>query len=245
MDEHETRLLPGVTSRSFEERRRHMDASETAVLGAPEKRTRLTDADLELYAYQVSDAGLPSGWSYDERTNSFLLGEPADYWSFEDGFLVRHHLLGRTSSFHATESEFPIPVTSLQSSTGLTLMKNSRTIAVNGSHPTAYPHVWVGKTLYPLTKEAAEERGVHYAGDMSKKFSGGGHFRCRGQVWNAQGVPRKKVKESSADLREGKMTLEEREAFVEGKKAELASIFENGVWEVEADPHKKWTMVGS
>lgn len=34
------------------------------------------------------------------------------------------------------------------------------------------------------------------------------------------------------------MTLEEREAFIEGKKAEVASIFENGVWEVEAVPQK-------
>lgn len=32
------------------------------------------------------------------------------------------------------------------------------------------------------------------------------------------------------------LTLEDRLAFLEGKKAELMSIFENGVWEIELDP---------
>ena len=32
------------------------------------------------------------------------------------------------------------------------------------------------------------------------------------------------------------MSLEDRLTFLEGKKAELSSIFENGVWEIETDP---------
>ena len=34
------------------------------------------------------------------------------------------------------------------------------------------------------------------------------------------------------------MTLEDRMSFMEGKKAELSSIFENGVWEVETQPER-------
>ena len=75
---------------------------------------------------------------------------------------------------------------------------------------------------------------------MSKKLSCGCQFRWRGQVWNAQGVPRKKVKASSADLREGKTTLEECEVVIEGKKSELASIFEK-----LRPTLRMWTTVGS
>lgn len=41
------------------------------------------------------------------------------------------------------------------------------------------------------------------------------------------------------------MTLEDRLKFMEGKKAELASIFENGVWHLEASPETvdaSWIM---
>ena len=49
-------------------------------------------------------------------------------------------------------------------------------------------------------------------------------------------LPMKKKKDNAADLRESKMSLEDRLKFMEGKKAELASIFENGVWHLEASP---------
>ena len=40
------------------------------------------------------------------------------------------------------------------------------------------------------------------------------------------------------------MSLEDCLAFIEGKKAELASIFENQVWEIELHPEKvDWNRV--
>ena len=101
-----------------------------------------------------------------------------------------------------------------------------------------FPEPWLGKTLFPLTKEAAEARGCHYIGDLSKKLGKCKKFRGRGHIWTAAGVPRKKNVKETADLSERKMTLEDRLAFLEGKKSELTSIFENGVWEVETEPHK-------
>ena len=32
---------------------------------------------------------LVEGWTFDKATGEFVLGETEDYWSFEDGFLVR------------------------------------------------------------------------------------------------------------------------------------------------------------
>ena len=56
--------------------------------------------------------------------------------------------------------------------------------------------------------------------------------------------PRRKNVKESADLKESRMSLEDRLAFIEGKKAELASIFENQVWEIELHPEKvDWNRV--
>ena len=94
---------------------------------------------------------------------------------------------------------------------------------------------WFGKTLYPLTKDAAAEFGQSYVGDLSKKFKNK-TIRSRGHIWSAQASPKKKNVKESADLKESRMSLEDRLAFIEGEKAELASIFENQVWEDRASP---------
>ena len=93
-------------------------------------------------------------------------------------------------------------------------------------------------TLYPLTKEGAEKHGSAYVGDLSEKMKRRKRFRGRGHIWAAAGVPRKKNAKGAVDLSERCMCLEDRLSFLEGKKAEIASIFENGVWEVETDPQR-------
>ena len=93
------------------------------------------------------------------------MGDLENYWCCENGFLVWNHLVGRLETHHA--NEFPIAIR---------LDEEFPMVQVNGPHQSC-GRVWVGKTLYPLTKEAAEARGVHYAGDLTKKFAAGGHFR--------------------------------------------------------------------
>ena len=47
----------------------------------------------------------------------------------------------------------------------------------------------------------------------------------------------KKKKDNAAEIFENRRCLlKDRLKFMEGKKAELASIFENGVWHLEASP---------
>ena len=50
--------------------------------------------------------------------------------------------------------------------------------------------------------------------------------------------PLKKKKDNEADLKESRMTVEDRLTFMTAKKAELQSIFENGVWQLELEPEK-------
>jgi hypothetical protein len=60
---------------------------------------------------------LPSGWTYYAKLNEFQLGETQDFWSLEHGFLVRHYVLGPSSTFtfdRETLQGMPVPVSSLQ-----------------------------------------------------------------------------------------------------------------------------------
>lgn len=88
------------------------------------------------------------------------------------------------------------------------------------------------------TKKAAEDRGQHYVGDFTQKFATHKTFRCRGHIWATHAVPKKKAVKEAADLHENKMSIEDRLAFLEGKRAELSAIFENNVWEIELHPEK-------
>ena len=81
---------------------------------------------------------LPEGWYFDSKTQEFYLGDTVDYWSYEDGFLVRNHVLSRTHTFQA--EEFPIPQDQLQTTTGLTLQRGSRQVYVNDSESVQLGH---------------------------------------------------------------------------------------------------------
>ena len=99
---------------------------------------------------------LPAGWHYDPKTHEIYLGSTADFWSFEDGFLVRNHVWSRDCTFHTTD--FPLPAEKLQTTNGLTMRRNSRIILVNEEQSAPVgDEPWLGKTLYPLAKDAAAE----------------------------------------------------------------------------------------
>ena len=218
---------------SFQDRRRRFDQQET-IWTRKKARTDDGDVDLNLNSFDFSKSTpLPSGWHYDEKTHEFTLGKTADWWSYEDGFWVRNHVWGRKSTYKP--ETFPIDPSYLQTTTGLTLQQGSRTIYVNSKEQQHFSEAWTGKTLYPLTVSGAEKTGLYYIGDLSDKLSRCKTLRGRGHIWQAVGAasPKKKNVKKSADLNEKKMSLEDRLAFLEGKKNELSSIFENGVWEIE------------
>ena len=150
---------------------------------------------------------------------------------------TRNHVWSRNSTFTSEEAPHPIAAGELQSTNGLTLRNGSRQVFVNSKQTYSIgKDQWVGKTLFPLTKEAAHSRRLPYAGDLKDKLNNRWTLRCRGHIWAAVTPPKKKPTPSNVD--EKKLSWEDRLAFVEGKKSELSSIFENGVWEVELHPHR-------
>ena len=164
---------------------------------------------------------LVEGWSFDKATGEFVLGETKDYWSFEDGFLVRNHVWSRNSTFTSEEAPLPAAAEELQSTTGLTLPNGSRQVFVNNKETYSIgKDQWVGKTLFPLTKEAAQSRHLPYAGDLKDKLNTRWTLRCRGHIWAAVTAPKKKP--TPSNVGEKKLSWEDRLAFVEGKKVNSA-----------------------
>ena len=156
--------------------------------------------------------------------------------------MVRHHVLGRSSTFtfdRETLQSMPVPISSLQkceitnpdANMGKPLLEPISAESTNISSDG-----WLGTTMFPLTKEASSkyqqpffniDNKVH----KSKRTSD----EINQTTWLAS-VANKKKKDNEADLRESKMKLEDRLKFLDGKKAELSSIFENNVWHLETNP---------
>ena len=208
-----------------------------------DKRQRRVESPEEAFQVELTSSAedkqcikslseLADGWLYNEKTQEFTLGPTTDFWSYEDGFLVRNHCWSREHTFHLSEASLPHD---LQETQGLTMILGQRKIYINGEEPYIVgKEPWFGKTLFPLTKQTAEDRRMPYAGDLASKSKGKWTLRGRGHIWAAVGVSR--TRRARDDLKEGKMSLEDRFTFIHGKKAELTSIFENGVWEIEKHP---------
>ena len=213
-----------------------------------DKRQRIDDNAEEAFQVELTSSTenkqcikslseLAEGWLYNEKTQEFTLGPTTDFWGYEDGFLVRHHCWSREHTFHMSEASLPegIQKSDLQETQGLTMIHGQRKIYINGEESYIVgKEPWFGKTLFPLTKQASEARRTPYAGDLASKSKGKWTLRGRGHIWAAVGVSR--TRRARDDLKEGKMSLEDRLTFTHGKKAGLTSIFENRAREIEKRP---------
>ena len=254
---------------TFEERRRRLNLQETVWLRTrqprrelspdrqredrQQKRTRTEEPEIGLMAMQEKreagqqDLVLPEGWTYDKQNDEFILGDTQDFWTVEEGFLVRNHAVGREETFQWDRGMMetcPVKVGELQPYKITINQDNPKSMMVekfNSPSQKLGREPWMGATVFPLNRDKAKELNMPCV-NMDKKMR-----RLKGkdglikeenlvseEVFLST-LPMKK-KDNAADLRESKMTLEDRLKFMEGKKAELASIFENGVWHLEANP---------
>ena len=234
--------------RNFQRQRRPLDEPKN---DSEQKRQRIYNS-VEVGFYSSNGehnkfAGdmLPDGWTYDEVSNSFVLGKTQDFWSVEEGFLVRNHVIARDSSWRPTADaikDVPIKLGDLQA-LKITMREGASTMMVDSvaaAERKISKDGFFGKTLFPLTKEAAQKLKMPYI-NLKKKISkstSGSMENSPSEVWMAATRPLKKKKDNEADLKESRMTVEDRLTFMTAKKAELQSIFENGVWQLELEPEK-------
>ena len=168
---------------NFQQRRRNMDQGEMAWLRnfqrqrrpldepkneSEQKRQRIYNSvEVGFYSSNgehnkfVGDM-LPDGWTYDEVANSFVLGKTQDFWSVEEDFLVRNHVIARDSSWRPTAGaikDVPIKLGDLQV-LKITMREGTSTMMVDSvaaAERKISKDGFFGKTLFPLTKEAAQK----------------------------------------------------------------------------------------
>ena len=142
---------------------------------------------------------LPDGWTYDEVSNSCVLGKTQDFWSVEEGFLVRNHAIARDPSWRSTADaiqDVPIKLGDLQA-LKITTPEGASTMMVDSvaaAERKISKDGFFGKTLFPLTKEAAQKLKMPYINPKKKisKSTSGSMENSPSEVWMAATHPLKK-----------------------------------------------------
>ena len=117
----------------------------------------------------------PRTYDNDEVTNSFVLGKTQDFWSVEEGFLVRNHVIARDSSWRPTADAIkrvPIRLGDLQA-LKIAMREGASTMmvdSVSAAERKISKDGFFGKTFFPLTKEAAQKLKMPYI-NLKKKIS--------------------------------------------------------------------------
>ena len=164
--------------RNFQSQRGTLDEPKD---DSEQKRHRIFNS-VEVGCYNSSgernkfaDDMLPDGWTYDEVSNTFVLGESQDFWSVEKGFLVRNHVIARDTSWRPTPDatkDVPMKVGDLQA-LKITMREGAATMMVDSlsaAERKISKDAFFGKTLFPLTKEAAQKLKMPYV-NLKKKIS--------------------------------------------------------------------------
>eukprot|EP00435_Cladocopium_sp_Y103_P072234 s20_g39.t1 len=161
--------------------------------------------------------------------NSFVLGKTQDFWSLEDGFLVRNHVIARNTSWRPTWDaikNMPVKMADLQAQK-ITVQEGTSTMMVDSvaaAERKINAEAFFGQTLFPLIKEAAlkfKRPCINLKKTSCKTNSNFMDNNSPSEVWMAATRPLKKKKnDNEADLRESRMTVEDRFTFLTAKKAE-------------------------
>lgn len=97
-----------TSGETFEQKRKRQTLQETIWLRSRQSRSEDTqEEDQQREKMRTDDhkeSGqqnlvLPDGWTYDKDSNEFVLGNTEDFWTVEEGFLVRNHLVSREETF--------------------------------------------------------------------------------------------------------------------------------------------------
>eukprot|EP00438_Fugacium_kawagutii_P008129 Skav234370 [mRNA] locus=scaffold2071:53675:57820:- [translate_table: standard] len=185
---------------------------------------------------------LPPGWHLTD--GAFVLGETHDEWILNKGWLIRKHYLPRNTLYNPGQHESECPVSLCYLSKDRTTKVGSRrtTDRWRMSKDKVQETYWTGETrfkIHPAHIPAAQEQFY---------TASNGHQTYAAQPLNhspadtqpqlptqqtAKQSPTPKTKARKEQISERHLSLEDRLAFIEAKKQELASFFQNDVWEID------------
>ena len=193
--------------------------------GEPEEALHTT-LDVDLLRHQ----GLPAGWVLE---NGYLsLGDTHDEWSLTGNYLIRHHYLGRQQEFIPTVENCPIPLNYF-SKQRITTLEDGRQYRDKWTRNSGYIQLrrfsWTGTTklrLHPAWKKQAHELFAERSKGLETIYL------------QENPTPEK----APGTVNERTLNVEDRLKFLEAKRKEISSFFENEVWtfdeESNADPNR-------
>lgn len=216
---------------SFGPTRRSLHGTASSSSGPYSQPTRTLEESEEtvnynFYLTDIDPTGVPEGWSMDEFGYFQLTENLKDFWEIKAGCLIRHHVHPRRRMFFLTDAK-DVPVNpNVLDAVRVTVKRfadGTQDVKTdNGLVDFAEDHTWVGITVFQISGPARREMCM-YSCQSAKKVS----RSHRDKVKKAQ----KKVDKNN--LSEKRLSVHDRALFMEAKKKELQSFFENDVWQFQ------------
>lgn len=128
---------------------------------------------------------LPDGWTYDKDSNEFVLGNTEDFWTVEEGFLVRNHVVSRDETFQWDRdlvATCPVKIADLQPYKITVNNDNPESMMVeefNAPSRNLGRDPWLGATVFPLrnVKGKSMEHAMREHGQESQEDQGQGNIQ--------------------------------------------------------------------
>ena len=189
---------------------------------------------------KTSENTLPPGWSVENGYITLDMADIQDEWVLYNNTLIRKHFNPRNRLFDPESKECTLPVP-------IQYLAKNRTTKTPGyvyhdrwhnkKHTDRTNTEWTGQTSFkilPAYRDLAKEY-FYNASNGHRSFRGNDgekcHFQEQGQA-PKKAAPKGKARKEQ--LSERHMSLQDRLAFLEAKKAELDSFFKNDVWEADS-----------
>ena len=205
---------------------RHTEQRETPYSSKPldDEAVNLTlDVDI------MSGVELPTGWKLEQ--GHLTLDQPKDDWILEGHYLTRRHFNPRQEGFVPTVDNCPLPLKYLAkdrySKVNNNLVRDKWTRPSTNKRLT--DTMWTGYTRFKILATCRKDAKREYS-EKSK----GMETMYYNEAVNTT---------SNGALCERTMSLADRLTFMEAKKKELQSFFDNSVWEIDEEKNADPTRI--
>ena len=203
----------------------------------PDMALTLSTYDTDLN--RVDDSTLPPGWKLE---NGFLtLDVCKDEWTIQNNKLIRRHYIPRNQLFDPADETAgcPLPlhyISKDRHTTGSANLNKYDRWKKKGNITTE--HAWTGQTSFkimPAYRLLAHEAFYNVSHGHQTYVEPTTEQAHTAEETGPPGHSMPGIKARKDQLNERRMTLADRLAFMEAKKKELESFFQNDVWEMVKD----------
>ena len=211
-----------------------------------QRATAPTEADVDEQTHTTHEVNvlpqsniLPPGWKVEDGW--IQLGETQDEWQIKNGWLIRRHYLPRTSKFHPAQidAHCPIPLEYLGKDRVTKRPGHTTHDRWRGKQDNDNMEPWTGTTAFKINQTHRQVAREHFytasEGHSTYTYNStnNSHNAHQANTTNNSHKPMPKTKARKEQISEKHLSLEDRLAFIKAKQAELASFFQNDVWEVD------------